>query len=76
VWVTDVQTESAFSASKPRLVFEQQGYDTTDSIRGWDISLDGQRFLMVQPVEPEQPATQINLVLNWFEELKRLAPTK
>jgi hypothetical protein len=29
---------------------------------------------MVQPVEPEQPVTQINLVLNWFEELKRLVP--
>jgi hypothetical protein len=23
----------------------------------------------------EQPATQINVVLNWFEELKRMAPT-
>jgi hypothetical protein len=30
---------------------------------------------MVQPVEPEQPATQINVVLNWFEELKRRVPS-
>jgi len=29
---------------------------------------------MIQPVEPEQPATQINVVLNWFEELKRRVP--
>ena len=42
--------------------------------RGSDIAPDGQRFLMIQPVEPEQPPTQINVVLNWFEELKRRVP--
>jgi hypothetical protein len=26
---------------------------------------------MAQPVEPPQPATTINLVLNWFDELNR-----
>ena len=36
----------------------------------------GQRFLMIQTVEPEQPATQIRVVLNWFEELKRRVPGK
>jgi hypothetical protein len=29
---------------------------------------------MIQPVESEPPATQINVVLNWFEELKRRVP--
>ena len=29
------------------------------------IMADGQRFLMIQTVEPEQPPTQINVVLNW-----------
>ena len=37
---------------------------------GYDLARDG-RFLMVQPVEPEQPATQINVVLNWFAKMKR-----
>jgi hypothetical protein len=31
---------------------------------------------MIQPVEPEQPATQIHVVLNWFEELKRRVPVR
>jgi serine/threonine protein kinase len=39
------------------------------------VSPDGQRFLAVQAVEPERPPTQINIVLKWFEELKRRAPT-
>jgi hypothetical protein len=42
----------------------------------YDVSLDGQRFLMVKPSEQAQAGpTQINVVLNWFEELKRRVPT-
>ena len=42
----------------------------------YDVSPDGQRFLMLKPVEQkEAPLTQINVVLNWTEELKRLVPT-
>jgi len=33
---------------------------------------DGQRFLMLKSAV--QPATQINIVLNWFEELKQKVP--
>jgi hypothetical protein len=51
------------------MLFEGQG------VFNWDISPDGQRFLMVKPVEPQQAATQINVVLNWFEELKQKVPT-
>jgi hypothetical protein len=32
--------------------------------------------LLLQPVEGRQPTTEINVVLNWDEELKRLVPTK
>jgi len=39
----------------------------------YDISPDGQRFLMIKEEQEEQ--AQINIVLNWFEELKRLVPT-
>ena len=40
----------------------------------YDVSADGQRFLVNTLVE-EEGATPITLVLNWFEELKRLVPT-
>ena len=40
----------------------------------YDVSADGQRFLINTLVE-EQDTTPITLVLNWFEELKRLVPT-
>ena len=45
--------------------------------RGSDKPPDGQRFLMLKPVDSQTPApTQINVVLNWFEELKRRVPVK
>ncbi len=41
----------------------------------YDISPDGARFLMMKEGDIEQEQAQINIVLNWFEELKRLVPT-
>jgi Tol biopolymer transport system component len=66
----DVKTGPVFAAGTPRLLFEGQFSSR------YDISPDGRRFLMIQPVEPPQPATRIELVLNWFEELKRLPPRR
>jgi serine/threonine-protein kinase len=62
---------------KPRLLFEGN-YRVPPSIafgRTYDLSPDGKRFLMIQESEPPPPPTQYNIVLNWFEELKRLVPT-
>ena len=42
----------------------------------YDVSSDGQRFLMVKEVEQSSAATQINVVLNWFTELKQRVPAK
>ena len=42
----------------------------------YDIHPDGQRFVMVERIETEALPTEIQVVLNWFEELKRLAPTE
>ena len=39
----------------------------------YDVSPDGQRFVM-QFSAQEETAIQINIVLNWFEELKQKAP--
>jgi len=74
----DIGTQSGFAAGKPQQLFE--GHYLRNPIGyarpNYDVSADGQRFLMLKPVEQEQAApTQINVVLNWTEELKRLVPT-
>jgi len=48
IWAVDVQAGPAFSAGKARLLFEQPGFGSGQPIRTWDLSLDGQRFLMVK----------------------------
>ncbi len=47
--------------------------------RQWDIAPDGERFLIMNPGESatsEPSQSRMVVVLNWLEELKRLAPTK
>jgi hypothetical protein len=41
----------------------------------YDVTPDGQRFLMIQE-ERDARINQINVVLNWAEELKRLMREK
>ena len=41
----------------------------------YDVSADGQRFLMVKETARTVSSEQINVVLNWLEELKRRVPT-
>ena len=52
-----------------------QGQNTEG--RPYDVSVDGQRFLAQTPgavVRGETRPPQINIVLNWFEELKERVP--
>jgi hypothetical protein len=73
VLAVDVSARPSFSAGKPRVLFEGRYVRAQGSLPDYDVSPDGQRFLMLKSVE--QPATQINIVLNWFEELKEKVPT-
>jgi serine/threonine-protein kinase len=41
--------------------------------RGFDVAQDG-RFLMILAEKAEAPPSRLNIVLNWFDELKRQVP--
>jgi len=74
----EVTTEPSFSAGNPRILFQGQYVQNTPPSSGpfYDVSPDGQRFLMLKPAEHAGAApNQINVVLNWSEELKRRVPT-
>jgi len=74
--VVDISTQPSFAAGKPRQLFEGHYMSNVLARPNYDVSPDGQRFLMLKAVEQGQVApTQINVVLNWTEELKRLVPT-
>jgi serine/threonine-protein kinase len=72
----EIVTQPGFSAGKPRMLFEGQYEPTPATAPNYDVSPDGQRFLMLKPSESAEAApTQINVVQNWFEELKQKVPT-
>ena len=71
----DISTQPAFSPGKPKVLFEGRYLPTNAALPFYAVTPDGQKFLMVKASEPEQAATQINVVLNWFEELKQKVPT-
>jgi serine/threonine-protein kinase len=59
---------ASFSADKPRKLFE-----VPSSFSGWfDVSPDGQRFVMEKSAKEEKDAdrTHLTFVFNWFEELQ------
>ena len=55
------------------MLFEGPYEPTYGTVPNYDVSRDGQHLLMVKS-EQTEAATQINVVLNWFEELKRRVP--
>jgi len=83
VMAVAVQSNPAFSLGTPQKLF-QSSYVGVSAGEGtpWDISADGKRFLMIkEPLATSQADAagaprKINVVLNWFEELKQRVPAK
>ncbi len=70
----DIVTQPELRPGKPRVLFEGPYEHRNILGRDYDVTSDGQRFVMVKSTDESQPQ-QINVVLNWFDELKRLVPT-
>ena len=73
-----VEGEDTFSAETPEALFTASYWGPDNVSSTYDISPDGQRFMMLKEftVSEQQASDQTVLVAveNWFEELRRLAP--
>ncbi|MCW8984527.1 MAG: hypothetical protein OQK55_04230, partial [Thermoanaerobaculales bacterium] len=72
-----VTTNPRFRAGAAQVLFEEP-YEAGTYMwsPNFDIAPDGKSFVMITPDESWGRATEVRVVLNWFEELKRLAPTE
>jgi len=71
----EVSSSPQFSASRPHKLFQRLASRTLPT-RGYDVTADG-RFLILTPYDPPlERVTRLQVVLNFFEELKRLAPPR
>ena len=72
-----VSDEDGFSVGNPSVVVAGSYYEGTGVLWGrmYDVSPDGQRFLMIKE-DDAQPESNDELVVvqNWLEELKELVP--
>jgi len=66
-----VTFQPEFSAGKPVALFEGPWLPTPRTTPNYDVSRDGQRFLMLKSADEDQGAQQIVVVQNWLEELKQ-----
>jgi serine/threonine-protein kinase len=71
-----VNSSGAPSVGEPRKLFDvQAAWGRNPNHAGYAVSPDGKRFLILRP-DPRAIPTQINVVLNWFEELRTKVPTR
>ncbi len=69
-----VDTRSGFQAGPPKTLFGGVLNLRSNSGISYDVDPKGNRFLMLRQKEEDSSAAQVRIVLNWFEELRRLAP--
>ncbi len=75
MFAVDVKLTPTFSAGPPHRLFEgayDKGY--WGVFRMYDVTADGRRFLMQKGVGDTSKSAPINIVVNWFEELRRRVP--
>src|SRR5215471_17204355 len=69
-----VQTSPDFAAQKPEVMFEGNFVNVLGI--EYDVAPDGNHFIMIQADEPKSPPTELNVIVNWLEELKRQIPAR
>ena len=74
--VAPVEPGPTFTSRPPQLAIDRV-YVTGGTGRGYDVSGDGQRFLVIKDASTARSSpAEFVVVLHWVEELKRLVATK
>ena len=70
----DIDLNDAPRLGKPRLLFERSFDSSTGS--GYDVMPDGERFIMIDQSQTTVRPTELIVVQNFAEELRRLVPER
>ena len=74
LWAVEIETEPTADWEDPVALFETPWLIPGGGVVNYNVTLDGQRFVFVQPIEEAIELRQINVVLNWFQELIERVP--
>ncbi len=65
-----VSTQNGFEAGSPKPLFRYAGFGV-QAATSFDVSADGQRFLVIESVgEDSEKPQAIHVVENWYEEFR------
>lgn len=69
-----VATEPNLMVGRPRVLAQVSFLPATLHARNYDAMPDGQRFVVARAEEDRTRVTQLNVVLNWTDDLRRRVP--
>ena len=67
---TPIQSGASLVIGKPQVLVSGYYKRATDSGLNYSISPDGKYFVTTKSVADDDNLRQINLVLNWFDEIR------
>ena len=68
-----IETKPTFKAATPRFLFQN---GSLDLLGDYDVAPDGEHFVMITQEDANATPDELNVVLNWTEDLKRRAPAE
>ena len=74
--VVPIETRTGLQAGTPKNLFGEIYDLRSNSGETYDVDPRGGRFLLVRPPKEEVSSAQVKIVLNWFNELRRVVPAK
>jgi len=77
IWAVELQNQAPLELGTPKMALDRisVGDSPVPGYAAYDIAPDGKRFLMMESV-PIPRIDHIEVVLNWFDELETLVPSK
>jgi serine/threonine-protein kinase len=72
--VAPIDTHAGFQAGTPKTLFNEVYDLRSNSGETYDVDPRSGRFLLIRPAKEDVSSAQVRIVVNWFSELRKLAP--
>ena len=69
VGTIEISTGETFTAGRPKQLFRDPNLVYENPTPNYDVSPDGERFVLVEPIEGGEPGKMV-IVQNWYEEFR------
>jgi eukaryotic-like serine/threonine-protein kinase len=69
-----IRTSPTLQVGKPQALFADTYAIGPNGPQGYDVTPDGERFIVIKPAEGERLPVPVHFVENWFAELNRRVP--